>query len=244
VIRLFAALVISMKVWMLVDAYRRRSETYWLWIIVGVPGGSLAYFFMVKMRDPGLQRIQHKVVSSLARPPEVELLRRRFQESPSFANRVVLAQRLGDLGHWAEAKAHFEALLDERPEEADALFGLGVSELALGASERAIPPLERLTELSPLYRDCAAYPELAEALYREDRIDDCLTMLRKFARSHPRLPHVVLLARYLQKAGKAGEAADELRRALDQHADAPRYVKRNNRAWARNAKQMLSELRA
>lgn len=241
-LRLFVFLAIGMKTWMLVDAYRRRAETYWLWIIISVPGGSLLYFFMVKMKDPGMKHLQGQVMSSLARPPDVQELREQYEESPSAVNRIRLAQGLGDAGRWGEAKAHFSAVLEQRPEDPDALFGLGVCELGLGNAGDAIAPLRRVTEVSPLYRDFAAYPELAESLYRMDRYDECLDLLRRLAKSQPHLANVVLLARYLKKCGKRGEASSVLRDALKQHARAPRYVKRNNRAAAHAAKELLSEL--
>ncbi len=240
-IRLVVFLMMGVKAWMLVDAYRRKADTYWLWIIIGVPGGSLLYLFMVRLRDPDAQRIRNRVLSSLERPPSVSVLRRRYEESASVVNRLALAQGLGDAGRWAESKPHFLAVLEDRPEDADALFGLGVTELELGNASAAIAPLEKLIELSPIYRDFVAFPELADALYRAGQVDDCLDLLRGHAKRNSRLPHVVLLAQYLVKAGQTHSAHRELRRALERHEDAPRHVKREDRRWARTAKKMLTE---
>src|SRR5947209_2077661 len=42
----------AFMVWMLIDAYRRRAEGYWFWVILVLPGlGSWAYFFVVKLPD-------------------------------------------------------------------------------------------------------------------------------------------------------------------------------------------------
>ena len=50
-VRLVGMLMLGLECWMLYDAYRRRAECHWLWIIVGIPGGSLLYFFMVRLQD-------------------------------------------------------------------------------------------------------------------------------------------------------------------------------------------------
>lgn len=241
-IRIAAVLMIGMKIWMLVDAYRRQADTYWLWIIVGVPGGSLIYFFMVRMRDPDIQRIQGRVLSSLKRPPSVDTLERRYQDSASVMNRLALAQGLGDAGRWSEAKSHFEGVLEQRPDDSDALYGLGVSEIELGKPERAVDPLKKLIQVAPIYRDYIAYADLADALYQSGKADECVELLRNHVKSNARLPHVVLLARYLAKTGHRDEAKRELKKALDRHQDAPRHVKRDNRSSFREAKKILAEV--
>ena len=63
--RLAFVLMLGLKAWMLYDAYQRRAESYWLWIIVGVPGGSLIYLFMVRLRARDAQHLTKRVLSVL-----------------------------------------------------------------------------------------------------------------------------------------------------------------------------------
>ena len=91
-LRVLGALLLAFNAWMLFDAYRRRAETHWLWVIVGVPGGAVAYFVLVKLRDRDMQVLQRRVLGSFQKPPSIALLQRRYDESPSFANRVRLAE--------------------------------------------------------------------------------------------------------------------------------------------------------
>lgn len=51
-VRLLGLAVVLFNAWMLADAYRRKAETHWLWIIALVPGGALAYFIFVRSRAP------------------------------------------------------------------------------------------------------------------------------------------------------------------------------------------------
>ena len=241
-VRLIAALMIGLKAWMLYDAYKRRAENYWLWIIVGVPGGSLLYLVLVRLKDRDAKILTQRVLGVLEKPRDVEDLRSAYEDSPSFAHRMALAQGLFDAGEVKQSREHFNELLHQRKDDADGLFGFGLCELELGEQESGIKALRKLIELSPGYRDYAAYPELAEALYQGGKADECLELLRGLAKSQPRLPHVVLLAQYLRKERQNREARDRLRVALGQHDRAPKYVRRQYRRWAQVGRQLLVEV--
>ncbi len=242
--RLLLLVVVPFKIWMLYDAWQRRAETYWLWVIIGVPGGALAYLFFVRLRDHDARQLQQRVLSAVRRPPSLEQLQFRYERTPTIASRITLAQALGDAGRWPEAAAHFGAVLARRPEEHDALYGAGVCALELGRYEEATEALERLESLNPGYRDFALYPELAEAYERQGAADQALELLRTLARREPRLRHVVVLAERLVEHGERREAVERLQTALREHADAPRYVRRNDRRWARRATALVRELSA
>jgi hypothetical protein len=240
VIRLLGLLVVGFNLWMMVDAYRRRAETYWLYIIPLVPGGSLAYFVMVKLRDRELRALQRRLFASFEKPPAVATLRRRYAESPSVANRLALAQGLTDCRHYTEAKQHFDALLEKQATDPDALFGAGVCQLELGDPEAAVTTLSQLIELSAGYREFAAWPELADALERLGRSDESLALVQKLVQRAPRLPHQVLLARKLRALSRDREAEDVLSRALRDYDESPRHVRKANRAAMREAKRLLA----
>jgi hypothetical protein len=242
VARLIALVVIAFNVWMFVDAFRRRAETYWLWVIMMVPWGSLLYFVLVRARDREAQLLGRRLLAGFKRPPSIEKLQRQRDESPSIANRLRYAQGLTDARHFEEAKAEFENVLAERPTERDALFGKAVCEIELGAPDRAIEPLTRILDEAPTYNDFAAYPELAQALFATGQVEACLDLLRGLVKSHPRIGHVVLLARYLEKTGDRSTAQSELELAHRHYDDAPQHYRRENRAFARKARAMLEEL--
>jgi hypothetical protein len=242
VVRFLALAALAFNAWMMIDAYRRRAESYWLWIILGVPGGSLAYFFMVKLKDREMKQLGRRVLASLERPPSPEVLRRRYEVSPSFANRLALAQGLGDAGRWVEAKSHFQALLESRPGDPDALYGLGVCELELGNPEAAALRLSEIVDTAPSYREYAAWPELAEALGRLGRGAEALELMRELVERAPWLAHQILLARQLDRAGASTEAVELLERALREYDESPRHVRRQNRALAREARRLLAEI--
>jgi hypothetical protein len=238
--RLLAFAMLGFQLWMVVDAHRRSAETYWLWIILGVPGGALLYLVMVRLRDRDAQAVGHKILRFLASPTPLSELELRFRESPSIANRLILAQGLGDAGRYGDAEQHFSAVLTTRPGEVDALFGLGVCRLEQGDANRAVEPLLQVVTDAPLYRDFAAYPELTSALMKSGRAEQARELLADFAKRYPRLPNVVLFSKHLIQAGEVEAAHERLRLALRDFKSSPRYVRRLYRRAAAEAKALLA----
>ena len=240
--RLVAIVVFAFKAWMFVDAVRRKVDTYWYWLIPFVPGGAVIYFFAVKLREPGIQMMGRRMLEQLKRPPSVEDLERRFERTPSLANRITLAQRLFDAGRHQDALDHFEKVLAERPDDKDGLYGLGLCRLELGDAAEAADALTRLVDLQRSYREYAAFPDLAEALWQQGQREECLALLEDLVKTSPRLRHHVLRAHYLDKAGRSPEAQRVLRNAIDDERDQPSHIRRLNRPWMRRARQKLDEL--
>lgn len=241
-LRLLAPIFLAFKVWMFIDAIRRKAETHWFWIIMVVPLGDVAYFFAVKIRDPSMRRMAERMLEGFKRPPPIEELEERFRVTPSMQNRVMLAQGLFDEGRFAESLAHFEQILEREADSKEGLYGLGSCRLELGDAAGAVEPLSRLLDMHRGYRDYAAWPALVEALWRNDQRDQCLALLVDLVRAAPRLRHQLLRARYLARARRRTEAEEVLHAALRDHERAPRYQRREERPWAKSARALLEEL--
>lgn len=238
--RLLAFAAIGFQLWMLVDAYRRRAETYWLWIILGVPGGALVYLVMVRLRDHDARAVGQQILRFLASPTPLSELELRYRESPSVANRLILAQGLGDAGRYGDAEQHFAAVLETRPAEVDALYGLGVCRLEQGDAAGAVEPLTQVVADAPLYREFAAYPELTSALMKSGRPEQARQLLADLAKKYPRLPNVVLFSKHLLQTGEIEAAHEQLRLGLRDHKRSPRHVRRMNRRAAAEAQALLT----
>ncbi len=245
--RILAIVWAAFKLWMFVDAVRRKASERWFWLIIFVPGGGLAYFAMVKMRDRSMQVLGRRMLESLKTPPSVDELERQFERTPSIANRIRLGQGLYDAEQYELALGHFDKVLAQRPDDKHGLYGAGLTHLELARKngskpEAAIEPLSRLIELHRGYRDYAAWPDLAEVLWRCDDKDSCHQLLDELVSAAPRLAHHVLRAEFLHKAGQRDLATRSLRMALEDESHQPRHVRRLNREWERRAKTLLREL--
>lgn len=242
VLRLIAPVLLIFKIWMFIDAVRRDADTRWLWAVIFMPLGDVAYFVMVKMREPGMRQVAQRMLEGFKRPPSVEELAARHRTTPSINHRVALAQGLFDAGRFEDSKAHFEELLARDASHKEALYGLGLCRLELGDSAGTVEPLSQLLEQHRSYRDYAAWPALAEALWKNGEHEECLELLVDLVRAAPRLRHQVLRARYLARAGRVAEAKELLRSELEEHGRQPWRQRLREMSWARDARRLRDEL--
>ena len=225
--------------WMLVDAFRRGAERHWYWIIF-IPFGEWFYFFMVKIHSPEMAWLKNLL--HYEKPITLESLRYLYDQTPSLANRLRLAQALHDAGWYDEGAELFSEVLDRQPASREALLGLGLCRAGQGDDKSAVELLERLIEIDKAFEEYQPWLHLTEALWRLDRRADALELLERLVQTSPRLGHSVALAQLQVEAGKPDSARANLWQALEHHNHAPRFAQKNNRAWARRAKKMLKGL--
>jgi hypothetical protein len=242
VIRLLPLVLLALKAWMVVDAVRRRAPSYWIWIIIFLPGGGIVYFFLVKMEDFRFQRMKSALLDVLRRPPPVDKLRFNYSQTPSLDNQLSLAQGLYDGSEYGEAAEHFAEVLKREADNRDALLGLGLSRLELDDHAGAIETLSRLVKVDKGYAEYKGPQYLAHAQFVSGQTDACLATLEKLVEESPRMSHRVLLAHYLAELDRVAEARDVLSEALVNHKNSPGFVKRRNLGLALQARKMLKQL--
>lgn len=225
--------------WMLVDAIRRGAPARWFWIIF-IPFGEWFYFFMVKIHDPEMTWLKN--LFRYEKPATLESLRYRYEQTPSLANRLRLAQALHDAGAYDEGAELFAAVLERQPETREALLGLALCRAGQGDDEAAVALLERLIEVDRAFGEYQPWLYLTEALWRLGRRDEALALLERLVATSPRLGHSVALAQLQVQADQPEAARETLWQALEHHDHAPRFAQRNNRGWARQAKRLLKQL--
>jgi hypothetical protein len=225
----------AFMVWMLIDAYRRRAEGYWFWVILFLPGlGSWVYFFAVKLRDfrgPNLGGL-------FQRPASLEELRYRAEHLPTLVSHLELAERLIEQGHHAEALPHLLAAQKMEPEHPRPQFALALCHKEQGHPDLAVPLLEGLLARDPRWHNYAAWYLLIESRAAAGDPAGAVASCRELARLAPTLEHHCLLAEHLLKAGQAGEADRLLEASLRDHDYAPGPIRRRNRRWASEARRL------
>src|SRR2546423_1795507 len=113
VVQVLSLLQLAFIVWMVVDAYQRRVEPFWYWVIlIFHPIGAWIYFFAVKFRT--LRLPGTLPVISGDRQLSLDELRYRVERTPTVAHRLALAQRLMEKGGHAEAGPPPEAGVGQR----------------------------------------------------------------------------------------------------------------------------------
>ena len=226
------------SIWMLVDAIRRDADRYW-WFIVMVPFGEVAYFVAVVL--PDLRR-SRALTRWFTRAPTVAELEQAFEESPSYHNRLRLAQGLFDAGQFAQAGVHFEAALDSAPTDRAALYGFAHCALQVSQDAAAIEALETLVDLDPNYLDSVPAMQLADLYWEAERHDRALEVAERLCRGSQRIGARVLLGGYLVEQSRADEARALLEKGLATYATSPAYIRRRDRQEAQAAKALLRAL--
>jgi hypothetical protein len=232
-----SALIGAFKLWMLLDASRRRVHRLW-YLVVALPFGGLVYFFAVKLRDfnvrpgPPPQTV----------PVALSRLESEVESSPSFQNRVRLAWALFEIEQAERAQGYFAQALSSHPNDKEALYGLGLCQLERGQSAEAVLTLTSLVERGLAYESYQAVLALAEALFRTGETDKLIALLTSVIRHSGELAHRLLLARYQLRARDREQAQATLRTALDAFEAQPDFVRQRNGALATEARRLLRTL--
>lgn len=150
-------------------------------------------------------------------------------------NRIRLGELYDEQGRHRDAATLWEQVLNERPRDAGLLARTGKAWLALGEHDRALPLLQRASQLQALDPDTSLM--LARELYRSHQYEDALGMYWSLYQAQPQnpdlprvLPELVLslpatqkqravAAKLAEQAGRLGAAADVLEALLDDQPD-------------------------
>jgi len=239
ILRLLTFLALGFKIWMFTDATRRRVPQWWYWVI-WLPFGAVAYFLMVKSRDYRGSPLGRFLRAE--RAPTIDQLRARYENSPSLANLLDLARAQHDGGLHEDASETFQRALESADDELDAHYGRALCRLALEDWTGAIAHLEQVVAQEPAFEQYDAWAQLAYARHCSGDGDGCLSELGRLVETSPRLQHQLYLAHYLREAGREVEARDVLTEGLSHHENAPPFIRKHNRIWARQARAMLKQL--
>jgi hypothetical protein len=240
-----AYLIGAFRLWMIHDALRRPVHTGWrVALLFPVPLSDLVYFFAIKMRDFGLHPIDPEAAENarLKLTGELAKLEREVEQSPSFHNRVLLGWALYERESHALAETQFERARSTHPRDKEALLGLGLCQLARGASDAAVETLTPLVEHTLAYEDYEAALALAEALFRAGYSDKTAALLERVIGDSGELAHHLVLARYQLRAQDRPRAQRTLRSALDEFEAKPDVERHRDGALATEARRLLRTL--
>ncbi len=224
--------------WMLVDAYQRRAESYWYFIIL-MPLGEWAYFLAVKRHD-----FNWGFLAGFRKPPpaSLEILKRRLRDSPSDKNRLETGWAHLEANEPEPAAELFQSVLRRDPDDPRALHGLGLARIDLEEPASAVAPLSRLVEREPAYDDYEVWHDLAFAHWESENRLEAIATLRRLVETSPQVKHKVILGGYLGRMGEKGEARTVLEEAIADYDDLPRHLRREARRWLKQAREELAEL--
>jgi len=230
---------LALTLWMLIDAYQ-RGEYFWLWIILIIPGlGAGAYFLLHKA--PDYWEPLAGWLSS-ARKPSLDELRYQVEQAPTLARNLALAEALIERGQHTEAFPYLEAARKQEPEHGQVLYALAVCRVELGQPTEALPLLDAILARDKHWSDYRAWRLLVQAKAQAGDAAGALAACRALVKLSPTLEFQCLLAEHLLRAGQSDEAQAVLADGLNAYRYAPGGLRRRNRRWARQAKQLQKKV--
>ncbi len=233
--------MLAFKVWMVLDALRRRVHGLW-YVVLLVPFGEVVYFFAVKLRDFGARARPPEEGADQPTPQTLKELEQAVADSPSFHNRARLGWALLDAGQPEKAVERFEQALSTHPHDKHAQLGLAYARLDAGQPEQAAAVLTTLVERSFGYADYSAASALLEALERSGQDTRAVELSELMARDSRRLRHLLLVARQYARVQRRGDAIELLRTALRDFESQPELDRRRDGAAATEARRLLQLL--
>ena len=229
--------LVAFKLWMVVDAIRRRVHYLW-YVVLLVPLGDVVYFFAVKLRDFGARALPLPAQEARDQP-SIQQLEAAVADSPSFHNRTRLGWALIDVGEPKRAIELFERALSTHRSDKHAQLGLGYALLDADEPERAATVLTGLVERSFGYADYSAASALLEALERSNQDARAVELAELMARDSRRLGHQLVVARQYDRVQRRGDAIELLRSALRDFEAQPELDRRRDGAAATEARKLL-----
>jgi tetratricopeptide (TPR) repeat protein len=132
----------------------------------------------------------------------------------SHVERAAAAEVQMMLGRLDDAFASFESLLSERPDDPDAILGLGRVAMSTGRLDRAEPELRRAVKMSP--DSAAAHAALGLLLIKRQDADGARAELDRALKLSPDLPDALFGLGFLAHQQRRLDDAERLlRRALE-----------------------------
>ncbi len=239
---LFYPWSLLLQVAALIHFFRRRPDTYWLFIILFLgPLGALIYLCMEALPDIGLLGQSVKVFPRRKRIKELEIA---IHDNPAPGNYEELGHLYMDDGNFAKARVAFDHAIAARIDTLDTFYRRGVCALQLGDFAGALPDLERAVANEPGYDFHRAAGLLAHAYAKTGANEKADALFRQAVALSTASETYLNFADFLASQGRYPEAKEWARMVLDKRPSMPGYLRRRERPWFRRASALLKKLPA
>ena len=236
------------QVALIVHAMRTGRSTYWIFILLFMPGvGAAAYFIIELLPDLSNSFAARRAMRGVRKTlnPGGELRRRKLEHrlSGSVDATRHLAGELIAQGRIAEAVDHYRAALTGLYEhDPDLMLGLAQAEFFNGDAEASKKTLETMREHNPDYRSPDGHLLYARALQECDEMEAAEEEFAAVAAYYPGAEARVRYAHLLEQLGKIEEARNEYTEILSAAELAPRHFRKAQKAWLGEARSALARM--
>lgn len=239
-------LMLIIQVAFAIHAIRSGRETYWLYIIMFLPGvGCAIYFFTQVLPDMQNNYTVRQAGNRLLKAidPERELRRRKdeLEIADTVENRVKLADECIEAGFHSEAIPLLQRCLQNGHDDPDILLKLAQAEFGANHYQACLDTLDKLIKENPNFRSHDGHLLYARSLAALGNTQQALEEYQALSTTFPGEEARLRYAQLLQHHGQAGQSQQVLQEILLRAKRAPKYYRRKEQEWVRQAEQMLKE---
>jgi hypothetical protein len=226
----------------IVHFFRRRPDTYWLWIIlIGGWLGALAYIVAEVIPDANLLRGS---LNAFPRRRRIRELERIIVDNPAVGNQEELADLYLEEEQFARARQLYDQVLSRHADSLDAFYRRGLAELAMADLPAALADLERVVAADPKYDFHRAMGLLGHVYARVGRPEQAEAAFKKATDLSTLSETYYNYASFLADQQQIAESRAWAERILAKKPTMPRYLRRRERPWFRRAAALLNRLPA
>jgi hypothetical protein len=224
----------------LVHFFRRRPDTFWLWIIIfGGWLGSLVYIFVEVIPDFSLLG---ESFQSFNRGKRIKELVSLVRDNPSAGNYEELADMYLDQKKYSQAKECYDRAISARTDSPHPFYRRAICEIELGDFPAAVKDLEGVVAKEPQYDFLRAPALLAHGYANTGDPQRAAEIFAAVVQTSTSSETYYNYALFLQSQGKKEEAKQWAQKLLDKKNSMPAYLRRRERPWFWKAKLLLKRL--
>jgi hypothetical protein len=223
-----------------VHFFRRRPDSYWVWIILFFgPPGALVYIAVEVLPDLALLR---QAVDRFGRRKRIRGLEALVLANPSPGNYEELGELYLDQRKYARARECYDKALARPGDYLDAHYRRALASMHLGDLAAAKQDLELVVAREPKYDSHRAMALLAHACAQTGDVQQAGDYFARAAQFSTLPETDYNFASFLASQGRPDEAREWAERILAHRASMPLYLRRRERPWFRKAKTLLKKL--
>lgn len=242
----FVILTVLVQIALVVHVMRTGRPTYWIFILLIMPGiGAAAYFIVELLPELSNSMGARRAVRGLRKAvnPGADLRQRQLQHklSGSVDAARLLAQELLEHGQYAEAISHYQSTLTGIYEhDPDLMLGLAQAQFANGDADACRQTLQLLNDENPEYRSPDGHLLFARALEGCGDLDKAEQEYAAVASYYPGAEARVRYAQLLEQVGKVEQARAEFSEIVAAAELAPSHFQKAQKQWITTAKSSVS----
>jgi hypothetical protein len=241
-------LTVLIQIGLVVHAMKTGRPTYWIFILLIMPGIGAAAYFIVELlpeltSGPGARRAARGLRKAFN--PGADLKQRQLEHKMSGSVDAArrLAQELTENGQYADAIEHYKSALTGIYEhDPDLMLGLAQAQFASDDAEACKQTLDVLKDKNPDYRSPDGHLLFARALEQCGDLEDAEKEYAAVTAYYPGAEARVRYAQLLEEANKIDLAREEFTDIVAAAEMAPAHFQRVQKKWISEARSGATRL--